>query len=236
MSEEQNVTQQVSEPSTNEAQKVDNPTPQFTIPTEALDFVGEGKKYKSAEEALKSVPHAQEHIKTLEEEMAQLKEELAKRKAAEELLDELKSGIQPQQTVETVGIDQDRLMQLVNQQLEQRDKQSKAQANTNLVANKFTEKFGAQAEAVYNALAKDSGLTTAQLHNLSATSPTMVLKLAGIEAKATPIAKTSGSVNTESLSGKTNSNELSARVPRGASTKDLVQAWKNAGEKVKSQL
>ena len=87
MAEEQ-VTQETVEPTTQEAQQQDTQTKPFEIPTEAQDLVGEGKKYSSAEEALRSVPHAQQHIKTLEEEMAELKEELSKRKTTQELLDE----------------------------------------------------------------------------------------------------------------------------------------------------
>ncbi len=94
MSEDNKIT----EPSTNEAQNQDNQQPQFQIPTEAADFVGDGKKYNSVEDALKSVPHAQKHIQTLESELAAAREELAKRRTTEELLDEIKSGIQPQAT------------------------------------------------------------------------------------------------------------------------------------------
>ena len=88
----------IADPNTNEGQNQDNSAPQFQIPTEAVELVGEGKKYSSVEDALKSVPHAQKHIQTLESELATLKEELSKRKTTEELLDEIKSGIQPQAT------------------------------------------------------------------------------------------------------------------------------------------
>ena len=229
--------EQVSnEQPTQEAQQVDNQTPEFKIPTEALDFVGEGKKYKSAEDALKSVPHAQEHIKTLEEEMAQLKEELTRRKTAEELLDEFKSGVQQTEaTPQSVDLNQDTIMNLVNQTLEQREKQTKAQSNAKSVASKFTEQYGSKAEEVYNKLAQDSGLTVEQLNNLSATSPNVVLKLSGLDAKPATVGKPSSSINTQAL-GSTKPTELSARVPKGASTKDMLNAWRAAGEKVKSQL
>ena len=228
--------EQVSESTTQATQQADTSTPKFEIPTEALDFVGEGKKYKSAEDALRSVPHAQEHIKTLEEEMAQLKEELTRRKTAEELLDEMKSGIQPTEaTPQGVEFDQDRLMQLVNQTIEQKEQQTKAKQNAQTVASKFTEQYGAQAEAAYNKIAQEAGLTVQQLNNLAATSPNVVMKLAGFETKSTPVGKPSSSINTQAL-GSTKPTELSARVPKGASTKDMLAAWKNAGEKIKSQL
>lgn len=238
MAEDNNIQQeQVSnEQPTQGVQQVDNPTPEFKIPTEALDFVGEGKKYKSAEDALRSVPHAQEHIKTLESELAQAREELTKRKTAEELLDEFKSGVQQtENTPQSVGLDQDTIMSMVNQTLEQRDRQTKAQANAQSVASKFTEQYGSKAQEVYNKIAQDSGLTVEQLNNLAATSPNVVLKLSGLDAKPTTVGKPSSSINTQALSS-TKPTELSARVPRGASTKDMLAAWRAAGEKVKSQL
>lgn len=233
---QQTTEQETTESTTQETQQVDTSTPKFEIPTEAQDFVGEGKKYKSAEDALRSVPHAQEHIKTLETELAQMKEELTKRKTTEELLDELKSGNQPvEATPQGVELDQDRIMQLVNQTIEQKEQQSKAKQNAQTVASKFTEQYGAQAESAYNQIAKDANLTVEQLNNLAATSPNVVMKLAGFETKSTPVGKISSSVNTQALNN-TAKPELSAKVPKGASTKDMLAAWRNAGEKVKSQL
>lgn len=239
MAEEQAIQQeqQSVESTTQEAQQQDTQAKPFEIPTEAQAFVGEGKKYKSVDDALRSVPHAQEHIKTLEEEMAQLKEELAKRRTTEELLDEIKSGVIPKEATPSTGeLNQDRIMDLVNQTLAQREKLTKAQTNARTVADKFTEKYGSKAEEVYNTLAKESGMTLDQLHSLSATSPNVVLKLAGFDNRATNVSKPQSTVNTESLANNTSIDELSARVPRGASTKDMLKAWKAAGEKVKRQL
>ena len=233
MSEEQKeVTQeqeQVSqEQSTQEAQVKDNPKPEFTIPTEALD-------YKSAEDALKSVPHAQEHIKTLEAELAEARDELTKRRTTQELIDELKSGYQQENTTQSADINQDTLEQLVQQKIEQTERQKAATQNANSVASKFTEKYGDGAESAYNSLAKESGLTVQQLNNLAATSPNAVLKLAGLSGRIdTPVAKPTGSINTQALKD-TPTEQASARVPRGASTKDLVKAWKAAGEKIRTQ-
>ena len=51
-------------------------TPTNTIPQELVDLVGENKKYKTVEDALKSVAPAQAHISKLEAELAQLKEQI----------------------------------------------------------------------------------------------------------------------------------------------------------------
>jgi len=233
MSEDNKIT----EPSTNADQNQDNQQPQFQIPTEAADFVGDGKKYNSVEDALKSVPHAQKHIQTLESELAAAREELAKRRTTEELLDEIKSGIQPQATPAGTEFDQDKLLQLVDQTLEVKERQKTAKSNADTVASKFTEKYGSKAEEVYNSIARESGLTVQQLNNLAASSPKIVLKLAGLEGTSAPVAgKPTSSVNTEALNQKVDPNQLSARVKQGATTKDLVNAWKIAGEKVKLNL
>ena len=233
MSEEQ-VTQ--TESTTQETQQEDTQAKPFEIPTEAQELVGEGKKYASAEEALRSVPHAQEHIKTLEAEMAELKAELSKRQTTQELLDEIKSGVQPvEKTTQEVGLNQDNIMELVNQTLKQNEAKRTAQQNANSVASKFTEQYGSEAETAYNTLAKELNLTTSQLNDLATKSPNVVLRLAGFNSPTTNVSKTSSSVNTEALAKNKPQAEVSARVPRGASTKDLVSAWKAAGEKIKNQ-
>lgn len=210
--------------------------PPFQIPTEASELVGNGKKYQTVEEALRSVPHAQNHIKTLETEMANLKEELSKRKTAEELLENIKSGIQHETTTPVNTFDPSQISDIVNQSLEHREKVNAQKANSSLVVQKFTEKFGEKAEEAFVTLAKDSGLTIQQLNALAGTSPNAVLKLAGLgNVQSTP-SSSSGSVNTEALKNSGKGELPSARVPKGATTKDLVAAWKVAGEKVKQNL
>lgn len=237
MSEEQVTQEQSVEPTTQEAQQQDTQAKPFEIPTEAQELVGEGKKYASAEDALRSVPHAQEHIKTLEAEMAQLKEELSTRKTTQELLDEIKSGVKPaENTTQEVGLNQDTVMELVNNTLKQNEQKKIAEANASQVAKSFNDKYGANAESVYNSLANDLNLTPQKLNELAATSPNLVLRLADLDPNVqTNVPKTSSSVNTEALASNKPQQELSARVPQGASTKDLVSAWRAAGEKVKQQ-
>lgn len=231
-------TQQPVETSTNEVQQQDTQAKLFEIPTEAQDLVGEGKKYASAEDALRSVPHAQKHIQTLETEMAELKEELAKRKTTQELLDELKSETkQPvENTTQEAGLNEDAIMSLVNQTLQRNEQTKTAKANADSVAQKFQSKYGSEAETVYNKLAGELGMSTQQLNSLATSSPSVVLRLAGLtDSASSDVAKSSGSVNTETLSQPKINPELTARVGKNGSTKDLVRAWKAAGEKIKQQ-
>jgi hypothetical protein len=58
------------------------------------------------------------------------------------------------------------------------------------------------------------------------------LKLAGLDKATAPVTPPlSSSVNTEGFN-QSKPTDLSARVPRGAKTKDVVQAWRNAGSKL----
>jgi hypothetical protein len=223
---------------TNETLQPDAQPQGFQLPTEAVDFIGSGKKYQTVEDALKSVPHAQKHIQTLEQELQTLKEELTKRKTAAELLDDIKSGLPQESTPQVVEFDQDKLAEIVDRTLSMKEQQKVAQQNVATVVSKFTEKFGdkAKAEEAYNNIAKEAGLSLAQLNSLAASSPNAVLKLAGFNQSVSQVpGKTSSSINTEALSAGQVSS-LSAKVPKGASTKDLVSAWKAAGEKVKQQI
>jgi vacuolar-type H+-ATPase subunit I/STV1 len=238
MAEETTQTEQPVENSTNEAQQQDTQAKLFEIPTEAQELVGEGKKYANAEDALRSVPHAQKHIQTLETEMAELKEELSKRKTTQELLDELKSETrQPvENTTQEAGLNEDAIMSLVNQTLQRNEQTKTAKANADSVAKRFQSKYGSEAETVYNKLAGELGMSTQQLNSLATSSPSVVLRLAGLTDSAPAnVAKSSGSVNTESLAQTKPTGEISARVGKGKSTKDLVNAWRAAGEKIKQQ-
>ena len=212
------------------------PQPATVLPPEVVEFVGSGKKYSSVEDALKSVPHAQKHIQTLEQELAQAKEELTKRRTTEELLEEIRSGIPSVEKTSPIEINQDKLVQTVANVLAQRDAEAVAQKNISTITSSFTAVFGDKAEEKYTQLANESGLSVQQLNKLSASSPQAVLKLAGLSSKQEGVpTKTQSSVNTEAMIQSGSSHELSARVPKGATTRDLVAAWKAAGEKVKQQ-
>jgi hypothetical protein len=224
----------VQEP-TQETVQQDTQPKAFEIPTEAQELVGEGKKYQSPEDALKSVPHAQKHIETLESELASVREELTKRQTTQELIDELKSGVQtPAQTVQSGELNQDNVMDLVNQTIATREANAKAESNAKSVAAKFTAQYGDKAEDTYNSIAKELNLSVKQLNELAATSPTVVLKAAGLSAAKAPVASSSGDINTEALSQSAKPTDLSAKVA-GGSTKDLLAAWGNAKAKVNQQ-
>lgn len=209
-------------------------TPQVStpiIPPEVAELVGQGKKYATVEEALKSVPHAQNHIKTLTEELQAAKAELEKRRTAEQLLDEIKSGIKPVEQPSTSPISPDSVAQMVQAVLTQKQQQEVSTKNLELVTGTFSAKFGEKAEEVYISLAKENGMSVEHLNMLSKEAPAAVLKLAGLVEPTKVAGKLDSSVNTSSMKQQT-PNDLSARVEKGGSTKNLVSAWQRAGQKV----
>lgn len=216
-------------------------TPAVTPPStpnltpEISEFVGTGKKYASVEDALKSVPHAQKHISTIEAELATIKEELSKRRTAEELLEELRSASNTQPSTQVGStITTEEIAQIVQRTIGQNEAQVRATNNVEKVKTAFLSSFGDTSADVYDKVARESGLSMSDLNKLAATSPNLVLKLAGITEKPTSsVSKPSSSINTEAFTSTTNNNQtLSARVKQGASTKDLVAAWKIAGQKI----
>jgi hypothetical protein len=202
------------------------------------DLVGQGKKYATAEDALRSVPHAQTHIKTLEGELQAARDELAKRRTAEELLDEIKSGMKAPETPSGNPITSDTVAQLVEQQLARQAAQQTAAQNARQVVDTIKATYGDKSEEFYVSLAKDSGLSVDALNRLAATSPAAVLRLAGLTTKTQnpPVGRLNSSVNTDHMRDMTQDvSNLSARVGSGATTKQMVNAWKIAGLKIGKQ-
>lgn len=207
------------------------PTPAaFSIPTEANELIGDGKKYKSAEDALKALPHSQSHILRLEEENKQIREELAKRKAAEELLNEMKQiNTAPQATPASVEADPEVLSQIVERVIEKKSAQQAAQQNAKSVVEKLTAVYGDKAKEQYYKIAESSGMDIATLDILARQSPSAVLKLAGIDSNKS-IPKLQGDVITTNLG--TDPSPKTSRVPAGATSKDMAAAFKVAREEI----
>jgi hypothetical protein len=213
-------------------------SPSVSLPQEVQDLVGQGKKYATAEDALRSVPHAQTHIKTLEGELQAARDELAKRRTAEELLDEIKSGMKAPETPSGNPITSDTVAQLVDQQLARQAAQQTAAQNARQVVDAIKSSYGDKAEEFYVSLANDSGLSVDALNRLAATSPAAVLRLAGLTTKTQtpPVGRLNSSVNTDHMRDTTQDvSNLSARVGSGATTKKMVDAWKIAGLKIGKQ-
>lgn len=215
-----------------------NPIPSVpAIPQEVADLVGEGKKYKTVDEALRSVPHAQTHIQKLETELAEKNEALMKAKSVEDLLEEIKnSGLTPPvpapqgQTTQNIDITKT-VNEVVSQRLAAESAARIAQHNTNYVISAFQAKFGEKSEEEYIKLANESGLPIQALNKLAAQSPNAVLKLAGLSETTKNVStppKTGGTVNIEAFRTQQPAGQPASARVTGGKTSDLVSAWRAA--------
>lgn len=230
-----------TEPTSTVEPVVTNPPADIELPPEVTEFVGDGKKYKTLQDALKSIPHAQTHIQKLEQELESARTEATKAKALEELLEEIRKQKEasppvaptPQvatQTTPPVDIDKK-----VEEALARKEAARIAEANRQAVKSAFEQVYGSESEAYYIKLAEENHMPLAVMNQLAVTSPEAVLKLAGLKKAPPNVAKPTSSVNTAAIQN-TQPQELSARVPSGATTKDLTNAWKIAGQKVQQKL
>lgn len=203
------------------------------LPDEALDLIGEGKKYGSVEAALKALPHAQKHIATLEAEAQALREQLAKEKALAESMTAL-NGQRPSAPATPAVADVD-IESVIDRKLKQTAEKQLAEANVAEFKAAMAAKFGDKASEVWTAKAKEIGVSTDFLTQLVSKSAVAGKELFGLKETAKPTPPTSGStVNTGVLS-----NAQPATAPKpvmgGVKTADLVSAWRTAAEQVKSK-
>lgn len=214
-----------------------------TAPTTVeYEFIGEGKKYKSVEDALKSVPHAQEHIKTLEQQLAELRAkdaenmaELQRRRTAEELLTEMNKGKQNDVVTPTgVEADPEVLSQLVERVLEKKQTESVAKNNAQSVVTKLKEVYGDKAREAYISLASSNGMSIEFLDKLAMTSPNALLKLAGVGNVKQSSGKISSDVQTTAI--QSNQETVSSRVPAFATSKQMAAAMAAARQDVLKRL
>lgn len=163
------------------------------------------QKYDTVEKALEALTHSQTMIPTLqakatqqEQEITQLREELATRKGAQELVDSLTSHQQEGQQgnpSETPFGEAD-VAKMLEATLDRRDQAQVQTSNENKVQTALTNAFGAKAQEVVQAKAKELNMTPEALGKLASTSPDMVLAL--FNNKSTSPAMTNNSFNLHS--------------------------------------
>jgi len=222
------VTPVVTEPVV-EVQDPVQAAPIFQVPETVKNLVGEGMKYRTPEEALQSIPHAQHHIENLEQEMANLREDLAKRKAVEDVLQEINKI--PTDSVTEPQLTPEQLDELIDTRLATKEAQTVAKSNYSEVANKLTEVYGdkAKAEEVYGQKAKDLGLSVDYINSLAAQSPKAVFELFGINTvQESTVHKINSNINSEAVFNQAPAKEPVKSVMGGSTHSKDIAAWNAA--------
>lgn len=210
----------------------------FQVPSSAQDYVGEGKKYDSVEKALESIPNAQSHIQKLESEMAELRAKLETQSTIEDTLkkfteDQKDTGQPASQPIDLNAIDK-----LLEDKLMARTQQQVASKNVEEVIDTLTSQFGdvKAAEQEFVKKADELGVDVSVLNDLAAKSPKAVYNLFNGSVKQPSQSMSTPSVNSEAFISANNVNKPTEipKIMHGASTQDMVAAFKAAAATVNS--
>ena len=163
------------------------------------------QKYDTVEKALEALTHSQAMIPTLqtkvstqEQEINLLREELAKNKGAQELVDSLTNHQQEGQqgNPSEAPFGEADVTKLLEATLNKREQQQVQDTNAEKVQTALVNAFGAKAQEVVQAKAKELNTTPEALGALATSSPDMVLAL--FNNKSTSPAVTNNSFNLHS--------------------------------------
>lgn len=189
-----------------EQQQEGNNQPAAELPEELAELVGEGKKYKSVEDALRSVPHSQEHINRLERELSELREDLDKRLNSEEALKQIlekKKGSEGEETPSD-AITPDAIKDLVKSTFNEVTQEEKQKSNIQTVEEALQNKWGEKTVETLKAKAAELGVSVQFMRDTAASSPKAFFNLVGLEGASTKPDHTTaprhGDVNASAMS------------------------------------
>jgi hypothetical protein len=186
------------------------------------------QKYNSVPEALKGLAHSQAHIQKLESELAELQKKVGNAEEIKNVLQEIKQAKQaveqPSPTVAPPNLDAV-VPEIVQKVLTQREQEQARTENRKLVSAELIKLYGDAAKAAEARAAKEAELGIS-LAELAERSPKAALAFFQIPVQATPT-KTTGSVSTAAVGNQVQPPKVQ-NVMFGASTKDIMSAWRAA--------
>lgn len=208
-----------------------SPTDAFADQLAAIQNEDGTPKYADVAQALGSIPHAQEHIQTIEGENATLKSELAKAQAARELLEKQAGTTKPT----TDALTPEQVAEISQRTFQQQEQANREAANVNAVNAKFSELYGEKSSSEMSRIAADAGMSVAEVKDLAKRSPSAVFKLAGIsQSPPPPPSRTQGVGAGDNFHATNSAPEPGKSVMSGATSKQMIESWKAAGEVVKA--
>lgn len=149
----------------------------------ADQLVGEGKKFKTADDLAKSKVHADQHISNLEKELSELRGELQARLTVEQLMEKIQKPAEKpndQRNVEQPKPQEPgspNLTEEVSKILAAERRKEKAESNLNSVRNELKTRFGADYNQKLASIADELNVSKEFLTDMAKTSPTGFLKL-----------------------------------------------------------
>lgn len=155
------------------------------------EYVGEGKKFKSAEDLAKAKAESDAFIEKLKSETAGLRQELNTRLKLEEAIDRLSSQAPssehepkaPEQDQGQPAIKPEDIVKAVKDSLTADEKKAQRAKNTSFVEEKLQEAFGPTFRRTIKEQAQRLGIGEEFARNLAAEQPNAFLKLFDVKAQ-----------------------------------------------------
>lgn len=196
-------------------------------------------KYNDVTSALNGLKHSQEFIPKLqnslkekEAEIERLRKEAERVSELERVIESMSNGGSSNTPTPKQGSEVD-VVSLVDKVLTQREQAKVAKSNYDLVVQKVSEAFGAEAEKQFYGKAQELGMSVAEFDALASRSPKSVLALMGIKDAPKPSGSPSyPGVNTAGLNPPTdtfitrNSKPFSVGATSQQVAEELVNARK----------
>jgi hypothetical protein len=172
----------------------DNPFEGTVTPAPASvkfdDLVGEGKKYKTTDDAAIAIMEKDHFIEQLKRENAEMREASSKRMNEEEFLAKLAQATAPK-TPEPQDPPVERRVEQVasavtpediDKIIDQREAKRSREQNLNSVVDRLQELYGDEFKSRVQSQAKELGVGTTFLTNIASENPQAFYRLMGIEA------------------------------------------------------
>lgn len=195
-------------------------------------------KYKDVNAALEALAHSQQFIETLKTEksdtqkkLEELARELEKRESVEDVVARL-TQTQNHQVKEdqpkTTGLDEKKVLDLINQALTSTKTVEKQEANLQMVTSELSKVYGDNAKDAISERAKELNTTTSNLKEIAKDNPVMFLSLMSGKAPAsTPKSMTSSINPLKTQKDKTELPKATKSIMRGgASTEEMLEHWR----------
>lgn len=199
-------------------------------------LVGDGQKYKTAEELAKGYQNADAHIATLTQELQELK---AQQTSSQNITDAVNSKKDSQDEV-TNGtpanlnsLSKDELINLMKNVMNEDKTHNVQKTNLSQVDEFLINKFGDKAPEEAARIAEANGMTIAQLKDLSVASPQAVINLCGGIGQAPNQTSTfTSSINTasqtETVKGNSYFSKLRKDDPKAFYSRAVQDEMRNA--------
>ena len=202
------------------------------------------QKYASVEDVLSSVPHREEFISTLkaekqaiEQQLLDAKLELEKRMSVQDAMSQIASTPNTAQTDQESGLRREDVYSLMKEY----ESAKSVESNRKSVSDALIKHYGdeAKAQEILAGKLSELGMSREQLAAIAGNSPKAASQLLGLDSQGSAaVNKTvAGNVNPDAIESSTNTDiPKSKGIMLGASGKDLINEWRNAGAEAKQEL